>query len=461
MKTLYRQFISATIVILVCSVGIGFALANVVYFTFTNDKVDRQNVEIAQEVVRILENLHGSEEEMNAYLSSIGKLGYQVFIINETGDRAYFGEAFSNDEMPEGVLDDLLNGEVYHGMQNFSGSFLMMSYFSNDVQNTVGVPFTVEGEQYGLFLRPNNKMLFSDIHTVLAGFVAAIAIVSISGVVLMTRQLIRPITQLTEATKAVSKENFHYTLDISRKDEIGQLAESFNLMQQQLAHNDEARKAFISNVSHDFQSPLMNIQGYADLLRGEEVSEKERLEYLSIIDRESKRLSKLTKQLLLITSLDQATYPLKCKQLRIDEQVKEIIRKYRWRLSEQGIELSYKVEKAIAYADEELLVNVWDNLLSNAIKYNSPGGSIIITCCQSGDGLEVTFKDTGIGMSPEVQEQVFERFFRVDEARKKDGTGLGLAIVKQVVTMHGGIIRLESTLGLGSTFTVWLPIERK
>ncbi|MGM9948539.1 MAG: ATP-binding protein [Lysinibacillus sp.] len=461
MKTLYRQFISATIIILVCSVGIGFALANVVYFTFTKEKVDEQNVETAWEVVRILENLHGSEEAMHAYLSSIGKLGYQVFIINESGDHAYFGKAFKNEEMPDAVLVDILDGEVYHGMQDFSGSFLMMNHFSNDVQNTVGVPFSVEGEQYGLFLRPNNKMLFSDIHTVLAGFVVAIAIVSITGVVLMTRQLIRPITQLTEATKAVSKENFHYTLDISRKDEIGELAKGFNLMQQQLAHNDEARKAFISNVSHDFQSPLMNIQGYADLLRGDEVDEKERLEYLAIIDRESKRLSNLTKQLLLITSLDQATYPLKFRQLRIDDQIKDIIRKYRWRLSEEGIELSYKLEEASACADEELLVNVWDNLLSNAIKYNSSGGSIFITCHRIDDEIEIVFRDTGIGMSPEAQEQVFERFFRVDEARKKDGTGLGLAIVKQVVALHGGVIRLESKLGTGSTFTIRLPIERR
>ncbi len=149
-----------------------------------------------------------------------------------------------------------------------------MDHFSNELENTVGVPFKIEEQQYALFLRPNNKMLFSDIHMVLAGFVVAMAIVSLAGVILMARQLIRPITQLTEATKAVSNENFHYTLDISRNDEIGQLAESFNFMQTQLAHNDEARKAFISNVSHDFQSPLMNIQGYADLLQSETLAIK-------------------------------------------------------------------------------------------------------------------------------------------------------------------------------------------
>lgn len=336
----------------------------------------------------------------------------------------------------------------------------MMDHFLNELENTVGVPFEIGEKQYALFLRPNNKMLFSDIHMVLAGFVIAIAIVLLIGVILMARQLIRPITQLTEATKAVSNENFHYTLDISRNDEIGQLAESFNFMQKQLAHNDEARKAFISNVSHDFQSPLMNIQGYADLLQSENVSDQERLEYSAIIDRESKRLSNLTKQLLLLTSLDQATYPLKYKQVRIDEQIKEVIRKHRWRLSEREIDLSYKLEEASALVDEELFVNVWDNLLSNAIKYTDAGGSVLITCRQYAQCIEVQFKDTGIGMTPEAVEQVFERFYRVDEARKKDGTGLGLAIVKQVVELHGGEIKLDSILGKGSTFTIVIPLER-
>ena len=460
MKTLYKQFIIATVIILICSIGIGFAFANVMYFTFTKDKTDAQNVETAQHIVDILENTHRSEQAMDAYLSSVGELGYQIVVVTEQHTHLEYGEPFSKKSLPDDVLDIVLNGSVYHGMQNFTGRFLMIAHFSNELENTVGVPFTIEEQQYALFLRPNNKMLFSDIHMVLAGFVLAIAIVSLTGVILMARQLIHPITQLTEATKAVSNENFNYTLDISRNDEIGQLAESFNFMQTQLAHNDETRKAFISNVSHDFQSPLMNIQGYADLLQSETVSDQERLEYSAIIDRESKRLSNLTKQLLLLTSLDQATYLLKYKQVRIDEQIKEVIRKHRWRLSEREIDLSYKLEEASALVDEELFVNVWDNLLSNAIKYTDAGGSVLITCRPHAYCIEVQFKDTGIGMTPEAVEQVFERFYRVDEARKKDGTGLGLAIVKQVVELHGGKVTLESVLGKGSTFTIVIPLGR-
>ncbi|WP_431028836.1 ATP-binding protein [Lysinibacillus sp. LZ02] len=461
MKSLYNQFILATVLILLCSIGIGFILANMVYYTFTKEKIDAQQVETAEEVTRILLYMHESHHSMDEYLTSVGLLGYQLVIISEGGQYQYYGASFSDQEMPEEALTTVFDGEIYQGMQDFKSRFSMMAHFSNKLHNTVGIPFEMNGEKYGLFLRQDNKTLFSDFHMVLVGFVFTIAVVSIMGVVWMTRQLIRPITQLTEATKAVSNEDFDYALDITRKDELGQLAESFHSMQRQLADNDEARKAFISNVSHDFQSPLMNIQGYADLLQDEKVSDVERMEYSAIIDRESKHLSNLTKQLLLLTSLDQVAYPLKTKEVRIDEQLREVLRKYQWRLNEQEMELSYKLEETTAIVDEELLVNVWDNLLSNAIKYTDAGGTIFISCRRVGAMLEVVFKDTGVGMTAEACEQVFERFYRVDEARKKDGTGLGLAIVKQIISLHNGTIRVESVLGEGSTFTIIMPTNAK
>ena len=283
-------------------------------------------------------------------------------------------------------------------------------------------------------------MLFSDIHSIVVGFILAVAAVSLVGVFLMTRQIIKPITQLTEATKAVINENFNYSLDISRNDEIGQLAESFHKMQRQLAHNDEARKAFINNVSHDFQSPLMNIQGYAELLQNG-VTDEERSEYLEIIDRESKRLSNLTKQLLLLTSLDQAAYPLQMKEVRVDEQLREVIRKHRWRLSERDIELSYQLDKVTAMVDEELLLNVWDNLLSNALKYTNPGSMIFIGCRQEGNLVLVECRDNGIGLSASEAEQVFERFYRVDQARKKMGLDWDSRFPKRLLSYMKAIFK--------------------
>ncbi|UJF27532.1 HAMP domain-containing sensor histidine kinase [Planococcus sp. 107-1] len=269
----------------------------------------------------------------------------------------------------------------------------------------------------------------------------------------------RPIVQLTEATKHIAQENYNYPLDIPRNDEIGQLSESFNLMQTQLKHNDLARKSFISNVSHDFQSPLMNIQGYADLLASPNLPESDRLAYTAIIDQEAKRLSSLTRQLLLLTSLDQGAYPMKQKAFPLDEQLKRVVQKYRWRLEEEDIDISYKLAPLSFFGDAELLENVWENLLTNAIKYNKPGGSIEITLQSFEQEVVVEFKDSGIGISEPAIGQLFDRFYRVDAARKKDGTGLGLSIVQQIVALHHGVVDVNSEVGVGSTFTIRFALD--
>ncbi|MCM3394577.1 ATP-binding protein [Cytobacillus oceanisediminis] len=454
MKTLYRKFIVATIVILAISIVLSFILTNWVYMTSTKGKIDRQNVVIAEEIAHGLENMHSSGPAYETYLNSMSKLGYQLYIVTESGEGEFFGQPFNKTELPEEAAKVLTDQEVYHGMDSFAGQFLLMGHFSNDLENTVGVPFTMNDQNYGLFLRPNNKLLFSDIHMIFAWFFVAIAVVSITGVIWFAKHLIKPITKLTEATREITRENFNFPLNIARRDEIGQLAESFSRMQEQLQHNDEARKSFINNVSHDFQSPLMNIQGYAELLQTQKLSAEEHFEYVQIIDQESKRLSNLTKQLLLLTSLDQKSYPMKLSDVKLDDQIKETIRRHQWRLEEKEIEVSYKLAPVIFKGDPELLVNIWDNLLTNAIKYNSHGGSILISLSQTESSIEVVFKDTGTGISEDAISQIFDRFYRVDSARKKDGTGLGLSIVKQIIELHTGEIRAVSQAGKGTTLTI-------
>jgi signal transduction histidine kinase len=461
MRTLNRKFIVATLLILTISIMIGMILANFIYMTSTKQKIDHQNVEIAQRITLNLESMHADRSSFEPFLESIGNLGYQLYVLNEYGKEAYFGEPFTKTELSNEAKKVITEKDIYHGMSNFSHKFLLMGHFSNDVRNTVGVPFTMNGEEYGLFIRPNNKLLFSDIHMILAWFFVAVAVVSISGVILFAKHLIKPITKLTEATKEITRENFHYPLKIERNDEIGQLVESFNIMQKQLQHNDEARKSFINNVSHDFQSPLMNIQGYAELLLSQKVNEREYREYLQVIDHESKRLSILTNQLLLLTSLDQKAYPMMISEVQLDEQIKQTIRRYHWRLQEKEIEVSYKLHPVRMKVDEELMSNVWDNLITNAIKYNIHGGSIWISLSRNESFLTIIVKDTGIGMDQEALTQIFDRFYRVDSSRKSGGTGLGLSIVKQIIDLHGGEIKVDSKVAKGTTFTIILPYMNK
>ncbi|MBX4148229.1 sensor histidine kinase [Paenibacillus lautus] len=459
MKTLYREFISTTLLILGISIFIGFILANVVYVIFTKEEITQQNMEVAEQIVHVLEEMHVSSHTVHPFLESVGQLGYQIYLANRSGEAYFFGEPFEHRRLPDHTMDQVLSGTPYMGKDGIWDQLWMMGHFSNDIRNTVGLPLQIGNQTYALFVKPASKILFSDIHMMLAGFIVAVAIVSLLGVIKMTKRLIHPISELSEATKAITNEDFTYSLDIHRKDELGQLAENFLRMQQQLQHNDVARKSFISNVSHDFQSPLMNIQGYGDLLLLPNLDEKTRLQYAGIVSDEARRLSNLTKQLLLITSLDQSGYPVKKSPLRLDLQIKESIKKHQWSLQDRNLTISYKLDKAVLYSDRELLAIVWDNLITNAIKYNQPNGHIFISCTTAGNKIILTFEDTGVGLSEASAKQVFERFYRVDATRKKDGTGLGLSIVKEIVTLLNGTITLESELAKGTTFTVIFLME--
>jgi signal transduction histidine kinase len=231
-------------------------------------------------------------------------------------------------------------------------------------------------------------------------------------------------------------------------------------MARKLEQMDDIRKEFISNISHDIQSPLSNIKGYTNLLDNKAISKEKRTQYVSIINSEIKRLSTLTKQLLLLASLDRNEDIMEKKLFNVSQQLKELIRNYQWTVSEKGIMLSYSLPDIEIIGDPSLLNTVWDNLLSNAIKYNKLDGTIEISIEGRGQSIFVTFEDTGIGMNATELERIFDRFFRADMARTRtiEGTGLGLSIVATIVNLHGGHITVNSIEKVGSTFIVELPM---
>lgn len=454
MKKLSRKLSIATLWILVLSIIVGFISANIIYYGFTKQKVDEQNAVMAEEIADTLVVL-SSQKDAEQYLKSVGEMGYQLMLLNNQSDIIRFGGTFEEEDVPKETLAHILSGNVYHGMQQFDGHNFFLEHFSNNVLNTIGVRVLYDDEQYAMFIRPNNSNVFSDMHLILGSFLGSIALVSIVGVYVLSRRLIRPISELTLATKAVANDNYTYPLTIERDDEIGELATSFRVMQAQLVHDAEARKAFISNVSHDFQSPLLNIQGYASLLR-KDVDDHLK-PHAEIIESEAKRLSTLTKQLLLLTSLEQATYPTHFESFDLTAQLKYLLRNLMWRAEEKEIDVSYQLAQVSYIGDAELMYNVWENVLSNAFKYTPAGGAVDVVLEGKNQAIEVTIRDTGVGLSKEQQEQVFERFYRVDEARKKDGTGLGLAIVDEIVRKHSGEIQIESKEQQGTAVKIVLP----
>jgi len=225
---------------------------------------------------------------------------------------------------------------------------------------------------------------------------------------------------------------------------------------------DRAKSEFVSTVSHELRTPLTSIKGYTDLLIAGAVGEinEQQKRFLNIIKSNADRLTALINDLLDISRIETGRIQLNMEPLRMEEIVLEVVNSLRRQIEEKGLTLELDIPPGLreVYGDRDRLTQVLTNLVSNAYHY-TPSGSIRISLSQVEDVLRVDVADTGIGISPEDQKRIFDRFFRADHpvVRESRGTGLGLSIVKMFVEMHGGRIWVESEPGKGSTFTFILP----
>ncbi|MCC3357904.1 sensor histidine kinase [Bacillus sp. REN16] len=459
MKTLYVKFIVITMGMMFISFILAFIISNSYYQHKLKPINDQKNTQVALNIAEFAE-AH-PEISLGEYMESIAATGYQFYLIDEDGNGMFFGETFRDKNLPAAIEQKVLEGKVFHGILQFPQETFVTGFFANELKNTIGVPLNHNGSRFALFMRPNIKFLFNEMH-VLFGWIGGLTIfISVVMVLINTRYLVKPISDLTKATKSLESGDFNVDVDTNRHDELGVLSKSFLQMARKLEQTDDIRKEFISNISHDIQSPLSNIKGYTSLLEKESNTSEEKKQYVSIINGEIKRLSSLTKQLLLLASLDRNEEILKKRTFNLGQQMKDLIRNYQWLIGEKGIMLGFTLPDIEIVGDPTLLNTVWDNLLSNAIKYNKPDGNIEISVEEKGESVFIKFEDSGIGMKNSEVERIFDRFYRADKSRTRsiEGTGLGLSIVKMIVDLHDGCISVSSKENEGTTINVELPVK--
>ncbi|RNB80619.1 HAMP domain-containing sensor histidine kinase [Brevibacillus nitrificans] len=262
-----------------------------------------------------------------------------------------------------------------------------------------------------------------------------------------------------DALRRIAKGDFSVNLDVKIDHMWGELVDGINHMAEQLNEMEQLRQEFISNVSHEIQSPLTSIRGFARALQNEKLTHEERQHYLQIIETESARLSKISENLLKLTSLEGKHHPVERKRYSLDQQLRRIILACEPQWLEKELELDIILDKVEIVADEEMLSQVWNNLINNSIKFTPSGGKLQIQLREAGEEVLVRVTDTGIGIAKEDQGRVFERFFKADKSRNRTsgGSGLGLSIVKKIIDLHQGTITVQSELGEGTTFIVTLP----
>lgn len=284
------------------------------------------------------------------------------------------------------------------------------------------------------------------------------SILGIIASIYLSRKFLKPIENLKEMTNKVANGDFEAKISDVPFNEVGELIENFNTMVCELKKNETLKSDFISNVSHEFKTPLSSIQGYATLLQDESLSKSEKERYLKCIIQSTSSLSELVNNILKITKIDNQKISIEKQNYELDEQIRESILSFENEWNNKEIEFDLELEKIHINADKVLMVNVWNNLISNAIKYSHPKGVIHIRLYQEDKKIIIIIKDEGIGIPQESLPYIFDKFYQVEKSHNGEGNGLGLALVKKIVNLSNGTIKVNSKINQGSEFIITLPL---
>lgn len=264
---------------------------------------------------------------------------------------------------------------------------------------------------------------------------------------------------IASATKEIVRGNFNTRIEPVGKlitdDNYAEIIECFNKMAEELGSLETLRTDFIANVSHEMKTPLAVMHNYGTLLQAPKLSDETRIEYAKGVTDSSRRMADMMTNILKLNRLENQQIFPKSEKFDLGEQLCECLLQYEniWEKSDIEIETDI-AEDVNVRADSELLSLVWNNLLSNAFKFTPSGGCVTVTLTADESYATVKVRDTGCGLSAEVGEHIFEKFYQGDTSHAAQGNGLGLALVKRVVDILKGEISVESALGVGTTFTV-------
>ncbi len=268
----------------------------------------------------------------------------------------------------------------------------------------------------------------------------------------------RPVKEILDATDKITLGDFGVRLtprhSFNRFDEYDYIMENLNKMTERLSKSAVLGTDFVSNVSHEFKTPLAVIRSYASMLKAPDLTDEQRAEYVAVLEKTSMNLNNMVANVLQLSRLENGQIELKRERVRLDDMLAQAILGFEDLLDEKGITVDCDLAEGEINTAPEYLKIVWNNLISNAVKFTPEGGRIGVKLTFEGQSATVAISDTGCGISKEGGERIFDKFYQGDTSHVKEGNGLGLALVKKVIDTIGGEIFVESEEGVGSTFTV-------
>lgn len=330
-----------------------------------------------------------------------------------------------------------------------------------------GLPIHVEGHVVGWVITARDEFRASQselsflnrMRRILTiGGIGAAAASLLLGIVL-SRTLTRPLHELTTATRAVAEGDLDQRVPVRSKDELGELATSFNLMSAELTRSRDARRQMTADIAHELRTPISVILGHVDAV--DEGVLPASPETFEVIREETGRLDRLIEDLRTLSRAEADELTLVPRLVHPETLLEQAIAAHRPLAHEKGLSIQLDVDPDVpeVEADPDRMAQVLGNILNNALRYSPEGGRIELRAARTSEGVEIRVQDHGPGLKPEDLTRVFDRFYRTDKSRQRDGggSGLGLPIAKSIVEMHGGRIWAESEPGKGTCFVIRLP----
>ena len=455
-----KLIISFTLIVIATILSIKLFVNTIFKDSFEKYVDDSNKVEVNHLIEFDLKNLYTNESWNTEFIENLGieaiRKGIAIEIYDKNDNKVW--SVFEDEK----VLSDKTLNDISKNMKSiekqWDNYFEELKVDINDDEGNILVGYAYIGHYASTYYMENDVEFFNAINRI----IIIIGVISISSIIIISiiisRSIAKPISKVSKMTKYIGEGNYKNKLNYkSNIMEIDDLINSINKLSNELNDQENLRKQLTGDIAHELRTPLTSIKGHLDaIIVGIWEPTNERL---NSINEEVKRITNLVDELRKLAKFDSGKDNLNKEIVNLKNYIKSIAYNYEGKALEKNIVIKYQLENIEALIDKEKFAQVIINILSNAIKYNNGNNEIYIKVFKKNNSINISIKDSGIGIPKSEYKNIFERFYRLDKSRgaNEKGAGVGLTIAKSIVNAHGGEIEVYSEINKGSEFIISLP----
>ena len=455
-----KLIISFTLIMIVTILSIKLFVNTIFKDSFEKYVDDSNKVDVNHLIEFDLKNLYTNESWNTEFIENLGieaiRKGIAIEIYDKNDNKVW--SVFEDEK----VLSDKTLNDISKNMKSiekqWDNYFEELKVDINDDESNILVGYAYIGHYASTYYMENDVEFFNAINRI----IIIIGVISISSIIIISiiisRSIAKPISKVSKMTKYIGEGNYKNKLNYkSNIMEIDDLINSINKLSNELNDQENLRKQLTGDIAHELRTPLTSIKGHLDaIIVGIWEPTNERL---NSINEEVKRITNLVDELRKLAKFDSGKDNLNKEIVNLKNYIKSIAYNYEGKALEKNIVIKYQLENIEALIDKEKFTQVIINILSNAIKYNNGNNEIYIKVFKKNNSINISIKDSGIGIPKSEYKNIFERFYRLDKSRgaNEKGVGVGLTIAKSIVNAHGGEIEVYSEINKGSEFIISLP----